>query len=152
MKGITDMRMASNCVYVWGNVLVFYDIYSSLTFLTLPQLSHSTPFFSNHVIKQLVPDQQGKRIALITDDNMLYLGTISCGFRSVLIRKYNQSVASMFGNSAARIIGLYFSFSRQLYVIGFLPNYTIKKYEIFINKSASGILYIFSCLNNYFIF
>ena len=150
LRGITDIKMARNCIYVWGNVLILHDLKSSLTFLVLATLSPPSPFFDNQQIRQYIPEKLGKRFALITTANTIWIGTISCSFRSVTLQKYNRTLQELTEDSSPRIIGMHFSYTKKLHLYALLSNSSFTKFEIFPESTPDSFRRVIASCSNLF--
>ena len=137
IKDITDVSVASNCVYIWGNVLLVYTLESSLLFVVLIELEPSpSPYFDGYAIKQFISERKGNKVALMTSNGDIWLGRISCCVNSVNIKKHSQTVSLYNITLLSDVIGLFFDSFTDLYILS-LQSKVIKQKIAFSSENYS---------------
>ena len=125
--GMSEIRLARGCLFIWGNVLLVHNLKSSLNFLILTNIGpNPSPFFENQTIHQFIVERNGLKFALLTKNGDIWLGVASCCFRSVVIKKHGRNAVSYSGTSLSQVVGLFFSSHDVLYVLSFSASNSIR--------------------------
>ena len=132
------MKMDKGCIYLWGDVLLIYNLRSTYLFAVLTVVEPSPSLtFDNQPIQKFIVADNDVTFAALTANGDIWLGRVSCCVKALSLKKLSENLASYTTASLSYVIGAFYDSYSKFNVLAVVQS-EVKKYVIMDSEANRG--------------